>query len=129
MWAHSAAAVRPGGRIALVVPSLESALLARHRLVEWNLRSGVTPSKALTDGFDDSDPDARSIARGGLMDAGGLPTKHYLREEIESTAARYGLAAASFEKIEYRWSTEFAKPPRWMRAPYPWDWLALLVKR
>ena len=129
MWRNVVAAIRPGGRLALVVPSLESSLLARHRLVEWNLRSGTPPTKALTQGFDDSDPDARRIARGGIMDAGGLPTKHYLREEIETTAARFGLRVESCEKIEYRWNTEFADPPRWMRAPYPWDWLAVLGKR
>ena len=129
MWSHAADAIKPGGRMALVVPALESALLARHRLVEWNLRSGVSANKAMTESFDDTDPDARSIARGGLMDAGGVTTKHYLREEIESTAARHGMCVESCEKIEYRWSTEFQDPPRWMRAPYPWDWLALLIKR
>lgn len=128
MWANVAESIRCGGRLALVVPSLESALLARHRLVEWNLRAGTPKSKAMSEGFDDSDPDGRRIARGGIMDAGGVPTKHYLREEIETTAARFGLVPESCEKIEYRWSTEFAQPPRWMREPYPWDWLALLRK-
>jgi SAM-dependent methyltransferase len=129
MWANVAGAIKPGGRLALVVPSLESALLARHRLVEWNLRSGTSAAKALTESFDDSDPDAKDIARGGIMDAGGVATKHYLREEIEATAARFRLRLETCAKIEYRWSTEFNNPPRWMRSPYPWDWLAMLTKR
>ena len=128
MWSNLSAAAKPGGRVALVVPSLESALFARHRLVEWNLRSRVPAKNALRESFGDEDPDAVSISRGGLMDAGGMTTKHYLREEIESTATRFGLALESCEKIEYPWTTEFKRPPRWMRAPYPWDWLALLEK-
>jgi hypothetical protein len=36
---------------------------------------------------------------------------------------------ASIEKVEYDWSTEFADPPRWMKDPYPWDWLVLSKKR
>jgi SAM-dependent methyltransferase len=129
MWANVAASVRSGGRVALVVPSLESALFARHRLVEWNLRSGVRPKKAMQESFGDEDPDAASIARGGIMDAGGTLTKHYLGEEIESTGSRFDLTLENCEKIEYPWSTEFHKAPRWMRSPRPWDWLALLTKR
>ena len=57
-----------------------------------------------------------------------MPTKHYLREELTTTAARFGLAVQEIEKIEYPWSSEFNSPPRWMRAPFPWDWLVLLQK-
>ncbi len=125
MWRHLARAALPGGRVAVVAPSLESGLLARHRLVEWNLRSGIAPGRALRASFGDEDPDAVSIARGGLLDAGGMHTKHYLEEELATTGARFGLAIGRCEKIEYPWRTEFHKPPRWMRGPYPWDWLAV----
>ena len=129
MWSNLARSVKAGGRLALVVPSLESALLSRHRLVEWNLRSKISPKRALTESFGNEDPDDASISRGGLLDAGGMITKHYLREELEITADRFGLSPLSCEKIEYPWHTEFAKPPTWMRDPYPWDWLALMERR
>lgn len=74
----------------------------------------------------EGDPDAINIARGGVMDAGGALTKHYLREEIDCSAARHRLRIQSCEKIEYPWDTEFHQPPRWMKAPYPWDWLAVI---
>ena len=128
MWPNLAAAVKRGGHIALVVPSLESGLFARHRLVEWNLRTGATAKRALLESFGNADSAGHEIARDGVLDAGGMPTKHYLREELTTTAARFGLAVQEIEKIEYPWSSEFNSPPRWMRAPFPWDWLVLLQK-
>ncbi|MEP4079051.1 class I SAM-dependent methyltransferase [Haloferula sp.] len=126
MWRNVAKSVKKGGVLLLVAPALESALLARHRLAEWNLRSGVPARSALLRSFADEDPDAISIARGGIMDAGGTLTKHYLREELESTAARHRLRIEHCAKIEYSWKTEFHQPPRWMKSPYPWDWLAVM---
>ena len=32
------------------------------------------------------------------------------------------------KKIEYPWDTEFNDPPKWMGAPYPWDWFVLAKK-
>lgn len=129
LWRHLRASVRPGGRIALVVPSLESGLLVRHRRIEWSLRNKIPSAKAVRASFDKGDPDAAHIAHDGLLDAGGTLTKHYLREELAATGARFDLAVLSCEKIEYPWRTEFARPPRWMREPYPWDWLLLLERR
>ncbi len=128
MWQNLAEAVLPGGHVALVIPSLESALLTRHRLVEWNLRDGQSPGRALQSGFGNKDPDGISIARGGILDCAGMLTKHYLETEISTTAKRFNFDERGVEKIEYRWNTEFHNPPRWMREPFPWDWLAVLKK-
>ena len=128
MWKNLAEALLPGGHVALVIPSLESALLTRHRLVEWNLRDGQPPGKALRTGFGQKDPDAISIARGGILDCAGILTKHYLQTEISATARRFNFHDRGIQKIEYPWNTEFHDPPRWMREPFPWDWLALLEK-
>jgi SAM-dependent methyltransferase len=128
MWPNVAASVKRGGHLVLVVPSLESALFSRHRLAEWNLRSGIPAKEALRRSFGNDDPNSAQIARGGVLDAGGTLTKHYLQEEIESTGSRFGLSLESCQKIEYPWTTEFHRPPRWMKAPFPWDWLAVLRK-
>ncbi|MCP4849724.1 MAG: class I SAM-dependent methyltransferase [Verrucomicrobiaceae bacterium] len=128
MWKNLARSVRPGGHVALVLPSLESALLTRHRLVEWNLRDGQSPARALQTGFGKQDPGDSDVARGGILDCAGIPTKHYLQTEISTTARRFSFHDRGSEKIEYPWSTEFHSPPRWMRDPFPWDWLALLEK-
>jgi SAM-dependent methyltransferase len=112
----------PGGRAVVVVPSLESALYADFRLVQWNSRSGYSPKEAAWE-LEES-----SGIRQGLFDIEGTPTKHYLREEIIAMFEKSSLEVTSIEKVLYDWKSEFEKPPKWMAAPYPWDWLVVLKK-
>ena len=128
MWENLSSSVRTGGHVAIVVPALESALLARHRLVEWNLRDKQPPEKALQTGFSKPVSDGSRVAREGILDCGRVPTKHYLKTEITVTARRFHFNDLGIEKIEYPWNTEFHAPPRWMQDPFPWDWLAVLKK-
>jgi SAM-dependent methyltransferase len=106
----------------LVVPSLESALLTSYRLIDWNLRDGDSYRKA-------------AVGRGifqrveeGVVDIDSVPTKHYLREELEDMLPKFGFRVKALHKVEYDWNTEFEKPPGKMKAPYPWDWLLEAVK-
>lgn len=117
--------LRRGAHLLLVVPSLESALLSSRRRIQWNERLGHSPGRAVTAGLTrDERLSARDLEQ-GVMLAGGVRTKHCLREEIEIVLDTHGFAPLEILKIEYPWSTEFENPPRWMRAPHPWDWLAL----
>ena len=113
-----------GGHLLLLVPSTESALYADQRLVEWYRREGATESEAR----------AERIRVGptlldGIIKIQGVPTKHYLREEAAVTLANAGFEMVSADKVEYGWHTEFDSPPRWMREPYPWDWLIVARAR
>ena len=65
----------------------------------------------------------------GMVDINGVATKHYLKEELIVLLKDLRFDIASIEKVEYDWSTEFDQPPRWMKEPYPWDWLILAKKR
>ena len=56
------------------------------------------------------------------QDIDGVPTKHFLREELEAALDARGFKVEAIEKLEYGWNTEFEAPPRWMKEPYPWDW-------
>jgi SAM-dependent methyltransferase len=112
MWSHMCACVKPGGRLVLVVPSVESTLLTRHRQAQWDLRIGVARA-----------PSATPAMEHGVVMIDGAPTKHYLREELLDLLRSHGFDPDEPEKIEYDWSTEFAHPPKWMQAPFPWDWL------
>ncbi|MEE2807861.1 MAG: class I SAM-dependent methyltransferase [Verrucomicrobiota bacterium] len=129
IWHNVRKSVRAGGYLVLVTPSLESALYSKYRLVEWNIRNGDTSSQALTEGFETTDKNGRMISRGGIINYGGVPTKHYLKEELMCLADRFGFKIKSSEKITYPWSTEFSSPPKWMKSPLPWDWLILLEKQ
>ena len=117
--------LRGGAYFVLVVPSVESAFLANFRLIEWNLRDGVKPSAAGRAGFTQGNHRLHE----GLIHAGDVLTKHYLKEELIAILEKRRLEVVETAKIEYSWKTEFESPPRWMKGPYPWDWLFVARKR
>ncbi|MCW5899789.1 MAG: class I SAM-dependent methyltransferase [Flavobacteriales bacterium] len=112
--------IKRGGHLILVVPSVESALLTTCRHVQWNRRDGMDPGKAQRAAAMDT-PGVEH----GIIHIEGAPTKHYLAEELTALLEERGLAAEVMEKLEYPWRTEFKTPPKWMKAPYPWDWFVV----
>jgi SAM-dependent methyltransferase len=113
------------GRLVLVVPSLESAMLTDFRLIQMNLRDGLSPSSAVRSGFEKN---GHFHLRQGIIPIENVPTKHYLKEELVALLERRNLRIDEILKIEYPWNTEFDSPPRWMKQPYPWDWLVTAQK-
>ncbi|MBL7707442.1 MAG: hypothetical protein JNJ86_00150, partial [Chitinophagaceae bacterium] len=65
----------------------------------------------------------------GNMDLDHVPTKHYLKEELQLLLANEGFNTLDTQKIEYDWSTEFHQPPKWLKEPKPWDWMVLAQKK
>lgn len=114
------------GRLILVVPSLESALLAHRRLVQWYERDGSDDPEtdAEEDGFAPSKRACRDLLR-GVVRIDGVPTKHYLAEELSLTLRRRGLKVLHLDKVSYGWDSEFRDAPRWMLEPFPWDWMVV----
>lgn len=116
--------VKRGGHLVLVVPALGSALLTAYRRLQWNLREGMGPLEA--------QQEAAMHGAGiehGIVNVDGVPTKHFLREELEASLTARGFHLETIEKIEYGWDTEFEAPPRWMKAPWPWDWFVTAQRR
>lgn len=120
--------LRPGGHLVLVVPSLESSFLTDFRLIEWNLRDGMKPGRAVRGGFRAHRPTGNPRVHEGVVRIDGVETKHYLKEELILLLGNRGMRTREIEKIEYPWTTEFTSPPRWMQAPFPWDWLFVAQK-
>lgn len=112
--------VKRGGHLVLVVPSLNSALLTAFRRLQWNLRDGMSPRKAQKDASQHG-PGVEH----GIVSIDGVPTKHFLAEELEASLAQRGFGITALEKLEYPWNTEFETPPKWMKAPFPWDWMVV----
>lgn len=108
------------GRLLLLVPSLESVLYSSQMLVEWNRKLGHSEEDSLASGV----LPPRDVLR-GLIKLDKVPTKHYLREELEALLNAAGFTISSCDKVEYGWETEFESPPRWMKKPGPWDWLVV----
>jgi SAM-dependent methyltransferase len=120
--------LRPGGYLVLVVPSLESACLTDFRLIECNLRNGLRPGAAVRAGFGANPKAGRARIQEGIVRIDGVETKHFLKEELAVLLGTRGLRTLEIGKIEYPWATEFTNAPRWMQAPYPWDWLVVARK-
>jgi SAM-dependent methyltransferase len=113
-----------GGHLVLVVPSLESALYADFRLVQWNRKAGLKGAEAVSElkktgekanslmrqGIVKTGEKANSLMRQGIVDIDGVPTKHYLEEELLAMFEHMPFEVLCIEK------------------PYPWDWMVVLKK-
>ncbi len=114
--------LKKGGNALIVVPSMESIFYSSWRLMDWYKREGVASEDIPNSEMDYFKAGKRDIIQ-GIMYIDGVPTKHYSEPEIQVLFAKAGFEVTAVEKLEYHWNTEFAKPPLWMREPYPWDWL------
>ena len=120
--------LKPGGHLVLVVPSLESSRLVDVRLVQWMIRNKASLSAALGAAYP-KDAVIDHQTRQGIFRIDGVATKHFFQEELRVLLAERALDVLEIVKIEYAWNTEFESPPRWMREPYPWDWLIVARRK
>jgi len=114
--------LRPGAPLVVAVPSLECVLYTLTRLIEWRVRDG--------DSYRSAENHVRRIAGreikslpGGIVEIEGTKTKHHLREEFLVTLRSSGFRLLEESRIEYDWNEDFVHVPRWLKDPYPWDWL------
>ena len=118
------ACLKKGGRIILVMPSLESWLFTSIVGNQWKIDRDVLnqkfSAKAALKKWNNINQ--------GNADIDNVPTKHYLKEELILLLSREGFIVEDFQKIEYNWDTEFIKPPKWLKQPQPWDWMVLAKK-
>lgn len=114
--------MKPGGAAVFVIPSFESAAFAMWRLVEWYGREGVGPAEISRDELALFGGSKTDIVQ-GLLRIDGVTTKHYSEPEIRYLFTQAGFKQVNTDRIEYNWTSEFENPPRWMKDPYPWDWL------
>lgn len=115
------------GKLLLVVPSHESALFASYRRMDWNLRAGLSGKDAETKSFESKENAA--AREQGVRPIDGVPTKHFLKEELEVQLHDLGFNGLEFEKLSYAWTTEFDDPPEWMAEPRPWHWLIVASRK
>jgi len=122
---HMASFVKKGGDLVLVVPSLESKLFSHIIANKYNV-DDAKKDKAPTG--------KRAISqmrfiKDGVTDIDDVPTKHFLKEELELLLNLAGFTVEKIEKINYKWSTEFHQPPSWLKNPQPWDWMVKAKKK
>lgn len=116
--------VKKNGYLVLVIPSLESSLLTSIIRQKWD------PDKDahLFISKKKNNQQFKNMLHGNA-EIDNVPTKHYLKEELELLLKNEGFTAEEFHKIEYEWNTEFMKPPKWLKEPRPWDWMVLAKKQ
>jgi SAM-dependent methyltransferase len=105
----------PGGRLILVVPSLESATMvaaaeeealrrrAGHGKGDWHAGAGP----------------------GGVVTIEGMPYKHYTRHELRGSLINLGLSVTRIRRVEYSWRSQGVRPGPAFRDKLPWDWMAV----
>jgi SAM-dependent methyltransferase len=121
--------LQTGADLVLVVPSHESALFVEHRLLQWHLEVGDPPADAVAAVTGPDRAEEVRIGDLGVVEIDGVATKHYLEAELMDRLEAADFEVTGVSKVEYDWETEFAEPPEWMGAPYPWDWCATAVAR
>ena len=116
-------AIKPGGHVVMVLPSLESFIFSGWRLIDWCKKEGSNPEPSDLAGFKGTKTDLIE----GVVRIDNVKTKHYLEPELEVLFQEAGFSELRIHKVEYDWSSEFESPPKWMKAPFPWDWCVSAV--
>jgi SAM-dependent methyltransferase len=110
------------GTAVFVLPSLDSALYASWRLIEWYKKEKTPADKIPAEELNAFKAKKTDIID-GIVYIDKVPTRHYSASQIEVIFREAGFTVTTIEKMEYDWNTEFSEPPSWMNEPYPWDWL------
>lgn len=114
--------LKPGGTALLVLPSLDSVLYSSWRLIEVYKKEGIDVADIPDSEFAYFKASRRRLVE-GIIYIDDVPTKHFMRPELDVVFAAAGFKLTKVDKVEYTWDTELASPPRWLKEPYPWDWL------
>jgi len=121
-------ALNKNGVALFVLPSLESASLAAWSLISWYDREGTDLADIPQEDLTYLQVNRQKEILEGIVNIDGVPTKHYLVSELYSIFNSGNFVLQKLDRLEYGWDTEFQSPPKWMQAPYPWDWV-VEVKR
>lgn len=117
-------AVKKNGVLIMVLPSLESYLLSSVIRQRWD------PDNNASSFINDTEKNRQfQNLLGGNAEIDDVPTKHYLKEELELLLNLDGFSLQQTKKIKYGWKTEFFNPPAWLTEPSPWDWLVIAKKK
>jgi 2-polyprenyl-3-methyl-5-hydroxy-6-metoxy-1,4-benzoquinol methylase len=126
-----ASRIKTSGHLVMDVPSVESILYDAFRETEWRRKEGH-PARRAEKMVDVSSLTQPRMLAQGVLNRGGQPTKHYLREELVVLVRdEMHLDLLDILKVEYDWKTEMEddRVPGWMGEPFPWDWLVIAKAR
>lgn len=120
--------LKPGGTALVILPSLDSVWYASWRLIDVYRREGISVEDIPDSEFNYFKANRRKLVE-GIIYIDDVPTKHFMRPELDVVFAKAGLTVTKVDKVEYSWDTELSSPPKWLKDPYPWDWLVECKKK
>jgi SAM-dependent methyltransferase len=112
------ALLSPGGRLILVVPSLESATMVA-AAEDAALRGRGARRTADWVAGEQAD---------GVVTIEGMPYKHYAQGELGALLEGLELAVSRIRRVEYSWRSQGVRPGASLNAELPWDWIAVARK-
>jgi len=119
-WRSVTNQVKAGGRLILVVPALESAVMQRHHEVEAHLEEGRSCKDAVNDTLPEHSS-AWNLYQGvHLME--GKAIRHYLKEELAEQLQGHHFEVEKLVRVNYRPAGDDEDLPYW-------DWLAVATRQ
>lgn len=118
--------VKRGGRILLVVPSLESKLYLLSRLVRRCELLGQAGDSAEIEVLDEHEAQHAAF---GVVDDCGQKIKHWTAAEIEADLADWGFTTLDCQPIEFPWHLEGIFWHRSLRRHTGWEWAVLAQRK
>ncbi|WP_455199032.1 class I SAM-dependent methyltransferase [Kaarinaea lacus] len=112
------------GCCVVVVPSMESVMHVYQALVRCNTREEMGRRKAVSHVTRTYQKEVLSPVD-GIVSIGGTPTKCFTREELSIFLSDTGFNIEALHRVEFPWEEEIDDAPRWLKGPYPWDWLII----
>lgn len=109
------ASIRKSGHAVFIVPSLEAVM----RVYQVALQ--LCPETEIEDWVKD---EVVSLPQ-GLIEMGGVPTKHYLEDEIAEFLTKLKLRDVEVRRVSYPWREALEDAPRNLKVAPPWDWMAI----
>lgn len=119
--------LKKGGTAVIVIPSFESASNTLYQMIKLYEKDGKKINRIPKDELNPKQNALKQVAE-GIHFIDNHPTKHYHIQEIYTLFNQKGFSIESIDKIEYDWKTEITNPPKYLKEPYPWDWM-VIVKR
>jgi len=118
---------RPGGVVLITVPSLESCIHVYQTLIRLKRELGADNGMSRTKARHQFASEVPSVLDGNVL-IQGVPTKHWMQDEITQKVIEAGLIVKRVRRVEYRWESEIVSPPEWLDSPYPWDWFLVATR-
>lgn len=126
--ANALSLLNKNGTAIFVLPAFESMSLSTWRLIDWNNKEGVKISDIPQSELAHLKPEYAREIEDGIVYIQDAPTKHYKLPELFRLFHDSSFQIQTIEKVEYDWATELNSPPKWIKEPYPYDWM-VEVKR